>query len=220
VPSVVAVRGHADAAFFGGDGFVSLALQDVKGMSATSAGIVLSSAALTWTAGSWYSAKRITRVGPRRLVTAGLAAVVVGIAAMVLVVNSSVNSWWAIGAWLVGGLGIGLAYAPLTQAVISAADPAQLGAATSALQLSDVLGFALGTGLGGAIIALADRHGATVDGSSVHAGVLLVFGVTAAVGAVGVASARRMHRYLGGDEPPTADATAAANAAGAATSSS
>ncbi|HQF95184.1 MAG TPA: MFS transporter [Microthrixaceae bacterium] len=220
VPSTVAVRGMLTFAFLGADAYVSLALQDVKGMSATSAGIVLSSAALTWTAGSWYSAKRITRVGPRRLVTAGLAAVVVGIAAMVLVVNSSVNSWWAIGAWLVGGLGIGLAYAPLTQAVISAADPAQLGAATSALQLSDVLGFALGTGLGGAIIALADRHGATVDGSSVHAGVLLVFGVTAAVGAVGVASARRMHRYLGGDEPPTADATAAANAAGAATSSS
>lgn len=219
VPSTVAVRGMLTFAFLGADAYVSLALQDVKGMSATSAGIVLSSAALTWTAGSWYSAKRITEVGPRRLVTAGLGVVVTGIVAMVLVVNSSVSPWWAIGAWLLGGLGIGLAYAPLTQAVISAADPAQLGAATSALQLSDVLGFALGTGLGGAVIALADRHGAEVDGSSVHAGVLMVFGVTAAVGLLGVAAARRMHRYLGGDTP-AASKTLEATSAGDVSSSS
>ena len=120
----------------------------------------------------------------------------IGIAAMAAVVHSSVNPWWAVGAWLVGGLGIGLAYAPLTQAVISAADPAQLGAATSALQLSDVLGFALGTGLGGALVALADHHAVEVGSSTVHAGVLMVFAVTAAVGVLGIVASRRMFRFL------------------------
>ena len=135
-------------------------------------------------------------------------------------ISTRVPTAMAVVGWVVAGLGMGLISASLAVLTLAMSPPDRQGEHSSALQLSDVLGFALGTGLGGAIIALADRHGATVDGSSVHAGVLLVFGVTAAVGAVGVASARRMHRYLGGDEPPTANATAAANAAGAATSSS
>ena len=206
VPATVAVRGMLTFSFLGADAYVALALHDVRGMTVRDAGIVLSSAALTWTGGSWFSARNIERVGPRRLVTAGLTLVVIGIAAMTAVIHTQVNPWLAVGAWLVGGLGIGLAYAPLTQAVISAADPTQLGAATSALQLSDVLGFALGTGLGGAMVALADHHAVRVDSSTVHAGVLLVFAVTAAVGVLGVIASRRMRRYLSGDGPGAAPA--------------
>ena len=199
VPSTVAVRGMLTFSFLGADAYVSLAMQDVRGMSESEAGIVLSAAAITWTAGSWYSARTITRVGPRRLVTIGLAVVVVGIGLMVWVVDSAVSPWWAAGSWLVAGLGIGMAYAPLTQAVLSSADPAQLGAATSGLQLSDVLGFALGTGLGGALVALADRENISVSGSTVHAGVLAVFALTGVVGVMGVLVSRRMLRFLGAD---------------------
>lgn len=208
LPAAVAVRGMVTFGFLGADAFVALALTDVRGMSIRNAGIVLSSAALTWTAGSWYSARNIMRLGPRRLVTVGLLVIATGIASMATVVSTSISPWFAIGAWLLGGLGVGLAYAPLTQAVIAAADPAQLGAATSALQLSDVLGFALGTGIGGAVIAVVDRQGVEVGGSTVHAGVDLVFAVTGAVAVLGVVSARRMHRFLGdaapgGGEPAT-----------------
>jgi len=202
VPATVAVRGMLTFAFLGADAYVALALHDVRGMSVRDAGIVLSAAAVTWTGGSWFAAKNIGRLGPRWLVTVGLATVVLGIVAMILVIDSDVNPWWGAGAWLIGGLGIGMSYAPLTQAVISASDPAALGAATSALQLSDVLGFALGTGLGGAVVALTDRHDVEVAGSTVHAGVLFGFVITGAVGLLGVAAARRIHRYLGGDAAP------------------
>lgn len=206
LPAAVAVRGMLTFGFLGADAFVALALTDVRGMSIRDAGIVLSSAALTWTAGSWYSARNIARVGPRRLVVVGMTIIVAGIVAMAAVVSTSVNPWLAVGAWLVGGLGIGMSYAPLSQAVISAAEPSRLGAATSALQLSDVLGFALGTGVGGALVAVADRRRIDIDGSTVHAGVTMAFVVTAVVAFVGIASAGRIDRKLGDSLRSDADA--------------
>jgi MFS family permease len=151
LPAAVAVRGMLTFAFLGADAFVALALTNVRGTSTQFAGVVLSSAALTWTAGSWTAARTIGRVGPRALVSGGLVLVGVGLVAMAWVVGTDVSPWFAVGAWLVGGLGIGLAYSPLSQAVLAAADPAEMGAAASALQLSDVLGFALGSGIGGAL---------------------------------------------------------------------
>lgn len=215
VPATVAARGLLTCSFLGADAFVALALNRVRHMSIRDAGIVLSSAAITWTIGSWYSARRIESVGPRRLIVGGFGFVIAGIGAMAAVISTDVNPWWAIGAWMVGGLGIGLAYAPLTQAVISSSDPSRIGAATSALQLSDVLGFALGTGLGGALVEFADRYGWTVSSasvasasdssvaaSSVLAGVLAVFAFTAAAGVVGTVAAGRVDRWLGGTSAP------------------
>jgi len=78
-----------------------------------------------------------------------------------------------------------------------------------------VLGFALGTGFGGALIALADRHDVEVGGSTVHGGVNLVWIVTGAIGVLGVFASRRMSRYLGGPSDGTSDdagETAAASA--------
>ncbi|MFN8051631.1 MAG: hypothetical protein U0Q22_09360 [Acidimicrobiales bacterium] len=196
-------------AFLGAGAFVALGLTNVRGTSTQFAGVVLSSAAFTWTAGAWTSARLIASVGPRALVTAGMTIVTVGVAAMSAVIATSVSPWFAVGAWLLGGLGIGLAYSPLSQAALSAAEPGEMGAATAALQLSDVLGFAVGTGLGGAIIALADRHDVRVGGSTVHAGVAMVWLVTGAVGVLGALTARRMDRWLSGgndDQAPAIDA--------------
>jgi MFS family permease len=212
LPAAVAVRGMVTFSFLGADAFVSLALHDVRGMSIRQAGVVLSSAVLAWTGGSWFAARTIQRLGPRRLVTMGMACITLGIGAMALVVSTSISPWFAIGAWLVAASGIGMSYAPLSQAVISSADPAQLGAATSALQLSDVLGFALGTGFGGALVALADRHDVELGGSTVHAGVIMAFAVTGTVAFAGVFCARRLHRHLSDSHPESAGVPSEAQA--------
>lgn len=207
LPAAVAARGMLTFAFLGADAFVALALTDVRHTSTRFAGMVLSSAAITWTAGSWISARSIASAGPRRLVSIGMMVVVAGIVAMSVVVSTSVSPWFAVGAWLLGGLGVGLAYSPLSQAVIAAAEPAQLGAATAALQLSDVLGVALGSGLGGALVAIADRREVRIDGSTVQAGVTMVWVITAAMGLFGIVAASRMSRYL-----PNAERTRSAQA--------
>ena len=55
--------------------------------------------------------------------------------------------------WSIAGLGMGLCYPVVTLTVLREAAPGQEGAATASLQLFDVLGNALGSGIGGALVA-------------------------------------------------------------------
>ena len=55
---------------------------------------------------------------------------------------------------------MGVAHATISLAVIEQAPAAEEGAASAAMQLANVLGVALGAGLGGAAVALADTRGA------------------------------------------------------------
>ncbi|MFM7069343.1 MAG: hypothetical protein ACKOYM_07775 [Actinomycetes bacterium] len=73
---------------------------------------------------------------------------------------------------------MGMAFAPISSATLAAAEPGREGAATAALQLSDVLGTALGTGLAGVVVSL----GSTLERS--RAGSLTVVYVGAALAAV------------------------------------
>ena len=66
----------------------------------------------------------------------------------------------------IAGFGVGLGYSAHAQATLRVAPPERYGEATSALQLCDNLGVAIGAGLSGAIIAAGDSAGWSV-GSSV-----------------------------------------------------
>ncbi len=83
-------------------------------------------------------------------------------------------------AWAVAGAGTGLAYAPLSVATLSSAQADEVGKATSALQLLDVLGQAIGTGVAGVLIVFG------AQGLGRGAGVAMAFAFAAVVGVVGV----------------------------------
>ena len=114
------------------------------------AGLALTAATLTWTTGAWMQERLVNRVGPRSLVRAGFLLILVGAAVFAAAVSSGVPAAVGIFGWGIAGLGMGLAYAPLSLIVLGEATVGQEGAAASALQLSDVLGIALGTGVAGA----------------------------------------------------------------------
>jgi MFS family permease len=99
-------------------------------------------------------------------------------------------------AWAIGGLGIGLAYSPLSVTALALAGPGREGTVSSALQLSDVLGVALGTGIGGVVVA----HGARA-GWPPRPGILIVFAMALSVSAVGAVLARRLPDRLPRAEP-------------------
>jgi predicted MFS family arabinose efflux permease len=82
---------------------------------------------------------------------------------------------------------MGLAYPALSLTVLAEASPGEEGAATSSLQLSDVLGTALGAGVGGALIAAG--LGA---GHSPWVGLLAAFTVACAVALGGLALTGRI----------------------------
>jgi MFS family permease len=194
LPAAVATRGLLTFAFFGVDAYVSLALTSLRGTSTTLAGVALTAATLTWTAGSWVQERRVRTSGPRALVRAGFLAIALGIAGMILVVEVATPIVVAVVAWGVAGLGMGIAYSPLSLIVLAFCAPGEEGRSTASLQLADVLGIALGTGAAGAFVSSGARLG--WDTSTA---LLLAFTGLGAVAVLGAVAAHRLPGSLPAD---------------------
>jgi len=202
LPAATLVRGVLTFAFFGADAYIPLAIDDVRGASTWWAGAVLTSSALSWTAGSWLQERRVARVGARTFVGVGHGVLAVGIGLAALVLVDSVPLWVIAVAWTVAGFGIGMAYAPISLVVLREAPPGEEGSATAGMQLTDLLGVSLGTGLGGAAVALGDAVG-----WDPAAGIGIAWALAAAVAVVGVFVARRLP---GGSDAGDGDASVGA----------
>jgi MFS family permease len=191
MPAAVGVRGILTFAFFGTDAYVSLAMTDARDQPTWVAGLALTGATLAWTTGAWVQQRLVGERGPAWLVRRGFALLGVGIAGLLVALDPSVPVAVGIAAWSVAGLGMGLAYAPISVTVLGTAAPGQEGSASASLQLTDVLGVSLGTGLGGVFVALGDGRNWNTSSS-----LTLAFIVTLAVAAGGVFAARRLPREL------------------------
>jgi len=185
--AAVLVRGLLTFSFFQADAYVPLTLTTVRGAATIVGGAALTASSVLWTVGSWVQERRIGREGPRPLVRGGLLFVALGIVLLLVTLLDGVPVWLGVLAWGIGGLGIGAAYSPLSVTALAEAEPGQEGAATAALQLSDVLGVALGTGIGGVIIGAGHRAGWTP-----RPALVIVFSVALAVSLVGAALANRL----------------------------
>lgn len=186
VPAAVLVRGLLTFAYFSGDAYVPLALTSVRHTSTTFAGLTLTVATVTWTSGSWVQARLVSVRGARSLVAGGLVFVVVGIAGMATLLSTAVPLWAAPVAWGIAGFGIGMAYSPTSLIVLGLAQPARVGEASAGLQLSDLLGTALGTGVAGAAVAVAHQQHAG------RAGLLAAFGTGIVIATAALGASRRL----------------------------
>jgi MFS family permease len=196
LPAAVLLRGLLTFTFFAADAYVPLALVEVRGTSAAAAGLALTAATLAWTAGAWAQARRVQRLGAAAFVATGFAVVLGGLAVTAAVLIDSVPIVVGVLGWGLAGLGMGLAYAPLSLVVLREARPGEEGFATSGLQLSDVVGTALGTGTGGAAVALlaGAATGGGVDPERMAVAVAAAFGAGAVAGVVGLSLAGRLRR--------------------------
>jgi len=185
--ATVLVRGLLGFAFFAADAYVPFAITTVRGLSATIGGLALTTATFTWTIASWLQARWVDRTGPRRLIVAGLLVIAGGSLSMLAVLVPAIPAWIGLGSWAVAGFGIGLAFAPLSLVTLAVAAKGEEGRATAGLQLSDMLGTALGTGVAGAVLTIAVR---TLDSERV--GLLAVFLISAAVALLGARLAHRV----------------------------
>src|SRR6266545_4895245 len=130
------------------------------------ASLAVTAATLSWTLGAWLQERGARSLSSRFLVRTGLLVVVVGIAVMAVSLLHAVPVAISVVAWAIGGLGIGLAYAPITVTVLGLAPAAEQGTASAQLQLSDTLGTALGAGLGGVLVAaVTEEPGASAAGA-------------------------------------------------------
>jgi MFS family permease len=158
VGAAVAIRGLLTFCFFGTEAFLPLALTSIHHESPTQAGLVLTTATLGWTTGSWVQARRANAWGRRRTLVTGLVLVLSGVGAVSVVVAGA-PAPVAVASWAVAGLGMGLAYPTTILVALEHAEPGSEGAASASVQLSDVLGVSLGTGLGGAALSWAVSAG-------------------------------------------------------------
>jgi MFS family permease len=157
LPAAVLTRGVLTFSFFSADAFVSLSLTSVRGRSTAFAGVVLISSSITWTIGSWIQARFGERYGANRLVRIGGLLLVTGALGLAASLSSAVPIvMWPIAACVLG-LGMGMSYTVLSVVTLGEAEPGREGAATSALQMSDILGVSLGTGFAGVLVSLGDR---------------------------------------------------------------
>jgi MFS family permease len=187
LPATVLSRSLLTFAFFGADAFVTLAITILRHRSPVVAGIAVTGSTLAWTAGAWVQARLSTRWEGRRQVRTGLVVILAGMAGLALMLRLQIPVAEGIAAWTVAGFGMGMAYAPITLLVLQAAPAGREGWASASLNLADVLGSALGIGLGGTAISAAVRLG-----WSLGAGVTIVFALTMVAGVTGLAISRQL----------------------------
>jgi MFS family permease len=184
LPAAVLSRGLLTFAFFAPDIFVPLTVTTIRGESVVLSGLALTAGTLAWTTGAWIQERTVFRVGPAPLVRNGFLFVAVGIAGMGSVLTELTPAWFCIPAWGVAGLGIGMAYSSISLTVLRHAPAGSEGSTASSMQLADILGNALGTGIGAVAVAAAvASFGSAVIGVAITdgmAGVLAIAGVLVA----------------------------------------
>jgi MFS family permease len=187
LPATTLTRALLTFCFFGADAFVTLTITILRHRTPVLAGLAVTGPTLTWTAGSWIQARLNTRWQGKRLVRIGLVIVLAGIAGLSAILRSDVPVAVGIVAWTVAGLGMGLSYSPISLMMLAEARPGREGWASASLNLADVLGSALGIGIGGAAISAAVRFG-----WSLSAGLAAAFAITAAGGVLALTASRRL----------------------------
>jgi MFS family permease len=173
-------------AFFTADSFVTLLLTDVRGVSLAEAGVAVTLVSISWSLGSWWQSRAITRHSPMLLTAGGSALFVLGTAALLsLLAGTPLLLGYA--GWTVAGLGVGIAFPTIMLASMEYADRGDETTAMAARFVSGRVGIILGTGMGGAAIAVT--HAA---GRPLAWGLAAVFAVALAGGAACAAAAGRL----------------------------
>jgi MFS family permease len=188
LPSAVASRFLATFAFGCVDSFVPFAAKNIHGVrSAAVQGFMIIGAALTWTAGQSYAAKRAESGNPSKFVRNGFGFLGLGAVLTSTVVAPQTPLWAVFLAWMVGGLGMGLLFNPTTVVAMAASSDGDAGLVGSQLSMADSLGFAGAATLGGTFIAIADRTALNLRDA-----LFLTFSVAIATCFIGLLASRKV----------------------------
>ncbi len=154
LPSVVALRGLTAAAFLGAEVFLPLVLVRERGLSPSTAGLVLTSGAVGWAAGSWLQGRHPRRTARPMLLRAGTVALAAGIGNAILTVLLHWPTALLVTGWAAAGLGMGIVVPVLSLLMLDLSAPGEEGVNSSALQISEALATTVALAGGGALFAL------------------------------------------------------------------
>lgn len=153
LPAVLGSRAAIGTAMAAAEVYVPLLLVLERGLSLAQAGWVLTTGAVTWSAGAVLAARwRLLADQPGR-VRIGALLLGAGIAAFATVSLSVVPLAVVVLAWGIAGLGIGMAFSTLSVLALATAGDGEAGRTSSALQLNDYLSNSAGVAVGGVVFA-------------------------------------------------------------------
>jgi MFS family permease len=178
LPAVIGTRGLMSAAFFCGQAYIVLVLQERWGYTAGQAGIALTVVGVVWALASQGQARLGQQVTSEQAMVAGTLALLVAAIMLWLTVGLDGPPLLAGAAFVLAGAGMGFGFSRTGVAMLAASTDRDRGFNSSALTIADSIGAALALSLCGIGFALAERTGGDPF--------LAVFGVAvvAAAGAV------------------------------------
>lgn len=164
--ALIASRGLFFAAYVCTQNFLVLALTDTKGLSPDMAGLIVASAALSWCIvailqARWDAADQGR--GRQKRIIAGILLMLAGIAIMVWIPVLTI--WTAILGEVIAGIGIGLAHTTSGTLAFTFSKEGESGQVSGSLQFADSFTPGVAIGIGGALIALTQAGGMTMEGS-------------------------------------------------------
>lgn len=189
LPTTILLRGVLAGAMIGAETFTPLMLVTQRQIDPALAGTALTLAAFGWTLGSWYQGRSRLRLDRARFAQLGAVLVGLGIGGLAVAVVAPWPYPLAAACWGTIGIGMGLAWATVNVLAMNASTPAQQGATSAALQVSDAFGQAAVTAVGGALFSAL--HTAPGQDAGVFAA---LFAVSLLMAVVAVAYAPRMSR--------------------------
>ncbi|TDE12667.1 MFS transporter [Jiangella asiatica] len=154
LPTVVAQRGFAAAAFGASGAWLPLLLTLVHGFGPTTAGISLSITGVSWAFGSWLQGRdhgfaRVT------VLRTGMATMTAGIAIATSLAWPDLPPAVGLTGWAVAGIGMGLTSPVLSLLILDGSDDTNQGRNVSAGHLAGSLSTAAAFAIGGTAIAFA-----------------------------------------------------------------
>jgi MFS family permease len=184
------MRGVLSYGYFGSLAFFPMALELVRGLNPTLAGIGISAGSIGWTSGSWLAVvfeRRFGVTARAQVVRIGLGLMILGTAGTAGTLVHGFPIAIAIAFWGLAGLGMGISYNTNSVLAIQAATEHSAATVSSSMQLTDSLGQVLGTGVGGIVLTIARwaKWGTSI-------GIGLTFGMTIVVCVAGAVLTPRM----------------------------
>ena len=150
---IVASRALQAGAFFAGEAFLLLGLQNLKGLDTFQAGLALTIGSLGWSFGSWLQSRM--RLRRDRIITLGTCLVASGMAViMVFLTWAEIPLWIGVVAWTLAGCGMGLTMSSTAVATMALSGPHEQGRNSGALQVAESLGNSVMTALTGGCYAV------------------------------------------------------------------
>ncbi|GMA23425.1 MFS transporter [Luteimicrobium album] len=153
LPSTMSARSLVAAGYLGAETYLPLSLVEHRGMSLTTAGLLLTASAVAWSAAAWLGAHAPVLASPARRVRLGAACVVVGAAGSALAVAPDLPLWPVAVLWTLAGFGMGLSNPTFAVMVMDASGPAEQGVNSAAMQTNDVVVQSLVLAVGAAVFA-------------------------------------------------------------------